>query len=291
MTESRNNQIKCRLIEDADREGVVDCLTRGFPWRRRSYWVAALVRLERRPTIADCPKYGFLLESQGRVVGVLLQIFSRRGEAGRSSIFCNLSSWCLDRDFRAFAAMLNAKATSRREVTYVNVSASPHTWKGIEALGFQRYCDGHFLCAPALSFVGEKAHVAAFSADSREAALLSAHEREVLAEHESLGCRSLVVVAGGAAYPFVFAPRRLVRLIPCQQLIYCRDMSDFSRFAGPIGRHLLARGWLLCLADANGPLAGLVGRYVLSRGSKYFKGPETPNLGDLTFTEFAFFGR
>ncbi|HLW92710.1 MAG TPA: hypothetical protein VKS78_15610 [Roseiarcus sp.] len=292
MTISPRNQVKCRQIEDGDREAVVDCLTRGFPRRSRAYWVAALDRLAHRPPLADYPKYGLLVECQAKVVGVLLQIFSRRGEGEDAPVFCNLSSWCLDPGFRGFAIMLNARATARKEVTYLNVSPAPHTWRGIEALGFRRYCEGHFVCAPVMSLPKDRGvRVRTFAEHAPEAARLSAREREILAEHAALGCRSLVVAAGETAHPFVLAPRRILHgLIPCHQLIYCRDVADFSRFAGPIGRYLLARGGLICLVDANGRAPGLVGTYLSGRGPKYFKGPGRPNLGDLSFTEFAIFG-
>ena len=41
-------------------------------------------------------------------------------------------------------------------------------------------------------------------------------------------------------------------VIPCAQLIYCRDLADFSRFAGPIGRYLARRGVPIAIIDSNG---------------------------------------
>jgi hypothetical protein len=92
------------------------------------------------------------------------------------------------------------------------------------------------------------------------------------------------------AYPFVFRPRLVKAVIPCAQLIYCRDIADFVRFAGPLGRFLARRGRPLVILDANGRIPGLVGLF--SRGSmpKYFKGPQRPRLGDLAYTEYALLG-
>jgi hypothetical protein len=44
-------------------------------------------------------------------------------------------------------------------------------------------------------------------------------------------------------------------------LIYCGDIANFVRFAGPIGRYLALRGRPLVIVDANGPIPGLVGVY------------------------------
>ena len=79
-----------------------------------------------------------------------------------------------------------------------------------------------------------------------------------------------------SAYPFVFRRRLVKSTIPCAQLIYCRDIADFVRFAGPIGRLLARRGRPLVIIDANGPIAGVVGWYSRGNMPKYFKGPQRP---------------
>jgi hypothetical protein len=76
----------------------------------------------------------------------------------------------------------------------------------------------------------------------------------------------------------------------CAQLIYCRDLNDFVRFARPVGWFLALRGSPLVLIDANGPIRGLVGKYFEGIAPKYFRGPVQPCLGDLAFTEAALFG-
>ncbi len=292
MTAAAQIQVKCRHIEETDLDRVAERLARSFPSRPLSYWSAALERMRRRPAIGDCPRYGLLLESGGRVVGVLLQIFFRRGEGDRAAVYCNLSSWCIDPQFRSYAVMLNSAATRRKDVTYLNVSPAPHTRPSIEALGFRRYCDGQFVGLPALSPTRKSgAKVVDFAPDRPEAELLAGYERALLAEHAAFGCRSLIVLADGAAHPFIFVRRwALRRTIPCEQLIYCRDLDEFVEFAGPLGRYLLVRGGAICVTDANGPLPRLVGRYLPGNGPKYVKGPATPRLGDLTFTELVVLG-
>jgi hypothetical protein len=74
------------------------------------------------------------------------------------------------------------------------------------------------------------------------------------------------------------------------QLIYCRDVADYVRCAGVIGRQLLRHGKISVLLDSNGPVAGLVGLFSRARGRKYFKGPHRPRLADLTDTELVLYG-
>ncbi len=291
MSTSKRREVLCRPINDEDIDAVIACLQRGFPERPRSYWERALERMGLRPAIDDHPRYGHALIVEGELVGVLLQIFSRRDGATGGSIFCNLSSWCVDKQHRGHSAMLHLTSVKRKEVTYLNISPAAHTRKTIEAFGFRRFSEGQIVLAPILSAARRKVRVVAFAAQGPEAALLTQNERQILAEHAAMGCRAIVCLEDGLAYPFVFQPRAVVRnLIPCPQLIYCRDVSEFVRFANPIGRHLLFRSGPFCLVDATEHLPGLVGWFFSGRIPKYFKGPVPPGLGDLAYTELVILG-
>jgi hypothetical protein len=291
MLASKRQDVRCRLIAETDVDAVIDCLRRGFPYRLRAYWARAMARMAERPALEGFPKYGYLLEDAGGVVGVILLIYSRHDDAAGSGVRCNLSSWCVDKKYRGYAVVLHATAVKREDVTYVNVSPAPHTRRAVEAVRFKRFCDGQIVFAPILSPARRNIRVVSFAAEAPESALLSPSEREILAEHAHLGCRSLVCVEGGVAYPFVFQRRAAFhRLVPCQQLIYCRSMDELVQCAGSIGRYLLLRAWPIFLADANGPVNGLVGKYFAEYGPKYFKGPAPPRLGDLSYTELVILG-
>jgi len=102
----------------------------------------------------------------------------------------------------------------------------------------------------------------------------------MLATHAGYGCLSVICTAEDGEHPFVFQARRIGRgLVPCAQLLYCRDMADIARFARPLGLFLLRRGLPCISLDANGPIEGLVGRYFDGKAPKYFKGPHRPRLG------------
>jgi hypothetical protein len=115
-------------------------------------------------------------------------------------------------------------------------------------------------------------------------------EYDLLRDHQSFGCLSLWCATAERAFPFVFMPRAVKGLVPCAHLVYCPDISDFVRFARPLGRYLAARGRPLVIIDSNGPIAGIRGRYFKGRMPKYFKGPHAPGAGDLAYTEAVMFG-
>jgi hypothetical protein len=282
--------IRCRQIGEADIAAVAALLGRGFPNRTRQFWTDALDRLARREPPPGFPKYGYLLESGDGPVGALLLICSTIPEGGRVATRCNLSSWYVEPAYRAYATLLVSQALGHKDITYTNVSAAPHTWPIIEAQGFLRYCDGVFVAVPMLKdlFGGEGARV--FDARQNPTASFDPAEQDILQRHAEHGCISLWCETATGAYPFVFQPRLVKRAMPCAQLIYCRDVGDFVRFAGPIGRYLARRGKPFVIIDSNGAIAGLLGTFRPGSMPKYFKGPQRPRLGDLAYTEYVVLG-
>jgi hypothetical protein len=283
-------KVRSRQINDADIVGVVDLLTRGFQLRTRDYWRRALEKLSSHQTPADVPKFGYLLESGGDLVGVILLIFSSIPGEASSKMRCNVSSWYVEPAFRSHASLLITQAIKNKSITYVNVSPAMHTRPIVEAQGFSRYSNGQFVAVPALSMNGLSGAVKVIGVETRPDVHFESSELDLLLAHREHGCTSLWAVTSERAYPFVFMPRVAKGCIPCAQLIYCRDIGDFVRLARPIGRYLAARGRPLVIVDSNGPIPGLVGRYIDGKAPKYFKGPDRPHFGDLAYTEAVLFG-
>lgn len=289
MVNEAQRPVRRREVGDADIVGVVDLLMRGFPGRPRSYWERGLRRMGERPAIEGCPRYGFMLDAGAGPVGVALTLFGAEEPKGEEPrIRCNLSSWTVDPAYRMQAPLLVASALKRRDVTYINISPAPHTWPTIEAQGFAAYATEQSLVAPALSPVREPAR-----AVSDPEAWRDLPEAPLLGDHAGYGCASLVVEAADGLHPFVFLPfrARSGRLrLPFMQLIFCRHLAEFSRFAGVIGRALLRHGALGVVLDGSPPAGGPPVLTRSARGRKYFKGPHPPRLGDLSYTERAIFG-
>jgi hypothetical protein len=289
MSSPGSTAIRIRQICEADVPAVAELLARGFRERPRQFWRQVFAGLSKHPAPEGLPKYGYMLESAGAAVGALLLIFSRRPIGDATTIRCNVSSWFVDPAFRSYASLFASKALSNRNVTYLNITPAPHTVPIVRALGYSQYSKGVFVAAPALQ-LSNGAGATVVGTDAPLTAQVDAFERDLLLEHAKFGCISLWCTAGGCAYPFVFRARVQKGIVPSAQLVYCRDVDDFVRFAGPIGRFLALRGRPLVLIDSNGPIPGLLGKYFDDRMPKYFKGPDQPRLGDLAYTEAAMFG-
>jgi hypothetical protein len=287
--------VRCRPIADGDAQAIVALLARGFaPRRTPQFWQDVIACLARRAVPADAPRYGYLLESNRAPVGALLQIFSKTpvrddDGSGTPELRCSVSSWYVEPEFRSYAPLLVRQALKRRDVTYLNTSPAPHTRPIAVAQGYAQYSNGTFVAIPLLGRAPNGA-CRIVATPSQPRAPFEPHEHALLEEHAAFGCMSMWCETAERAYPFVFRPRWIMRFVRCAQLVYCRDVAEFIRFARPLGVHLAARGWPLVMVDANAPIDGLVGRYFDGIMPKYFKGPAAPRLGDLAYTEAALFG-
>jgi hypothetical protein len=284
-------EMRCREIGTADIDGIVNLLTSAFRHhhRTRDFWVLAFKRLSEHSTPPGFPKYGYLLDCKGTPVGVHILIFSSILVNGETRIRCNTSALYVEPAFRGYAAMLVSRALRHKYVTYFNITPSPHILPMIEAQGYVRYCAGRFVSVPALSAWSSGSRVEAVAPEIYPDEDLSSYEIELLLTHANYGCMSLICSLANRRHPFVFMTRRKFGWVPFAYLAYCRDLEDFVRFAGPLGRFLARRGFPVVVLDTNGPVRGLIGRYS-GNFPKYFKGPDQPPLGDLAYSERVMFG-
>jgi len=276
--------IRCREIGTGDIDGIVNILSIGFPNRTRDFWMRAFMRLSEHATPPGFPKYGYLLECKGTPVGVHLSIFSSIFVNGETRIRCNTSSLYVEPAFRGYSPMLVSRVLRQKHITYFNITPSPHILPMVEAQGYVQYCAGRFVSVPGLCAWSYGSRVKAVAADTCLDEDLPPYETELLLAHANYGCMSLTCSSANGSQPFVFVTRRKFGLVPYAYLAYCRDLEDFVRFAGPLGRFLARHGFPLVVLDSNGPVRGLIGKY--SAGfPKYFKGPDQPRLGDLAYSE------
>ena len=269
-------RVRCRQIAEADLIGLAGFLAHGFPRSQLDDWHRGFKLIETLPPVEGMPRYGYVLESESGIVGVLLLISSRRPD-GR--IISNLSSWYVEPNWRTHSTLLVGMATKLKHVIYLNASPAPHTWRTLQAQGFHPYNFGRSAVFPALNF-GTGQVSESIPADLPEQSLLSAHR--------SLDCVSLVCEKDGKVSPFVFKPRRLDHPpIRMMELLFCRSTDDFVRCAPALARFFVKRGALGVILD--GKVSGMPAHYVVGKEPRYFKGPEAPSLNDLAFTEKVIF--
>lgn len=267
-------RVRCRPIADSDLDGLADLLARGFPDSRRSYWSDGFARWQHVPVVEDVPRYGYVLDGGIGPVGVILLISSKRGDR----IIANLSSWYVEPQWRTHSTMLIAVATKLKHVTYLNASPAPHTWRTLQAQGFEPYNFGR----SAIFALPGRGAVSEIIPDTLP-------EAQLLRDHRAMGQISLTVEKDGIVSPFVLKPRRLDKPpVPVMDVMFTRSPDDFRRCTPALARYFLPRGSLGFLID--GDMEGRLSHYVEGKEPRYFKGPHRPVLGDLAYTEKVIFG-
>ena len=278
-----------RKIGDDDLTDVVALLCEGFPRRTSEYWLAGLQKLAKRERPPDTEKYGYILTAENELRGVILTIPSVHEDGSERHVFINISSWYVQPPFRGSPAKeLYRRASCREGITYTNLSAAAHTVKTIKSFGFQEWTAGQMVA------VGVKRHRSALEKirilSSNKLEGVGSAETNLLADHESFGCLTFYLETPNSLSPFIFVRRRVMGLIPCAHLIYCRELIDLIQHGLAISSWLTMRGFPLMLIDASAPIEGLVGYYVDGKSRKYFKGPRPVKAIDHTYSEMALFG-
>ncbi|MGO9390102.1 acyl-CoA acyltransferase [Rhodoblastus sp.] len=280
-----------RQINEGDIPELVNLIINGFdPPHSRDFWNHFFSCLGRRSAPDGYPRYGYVLVHEGRLVGVMVLIYSTIWDNGVPKVRCNGSTAYTDREFRCYAPLLYLRPQKDKNVTILNITASPHTHKMVEALGFSKYTNGILAAIPLLSRKPTETSVRIVDAQVEPDAIFDARERELLLDHAEFGCTSIWCIADGRAYPFVFRPRKVKTIVPAVQLVYCRDINDFARFAKPIGLYLAKRFYFITLLHYRDPIPRLIGACYGKKTPLYFRGPNPPRLGDLAYTETSMFG-
>jgi hypothetical protein len=285
MAAAKGLALRSRQIVDRDLQTLASFLGRGLGYPSQ-YFSQVFDRLAGHSTPTGFPRYGYVLEAREKIVGAVLLIFSTIWSDDAPAVRCHVTSWFVEPEFRSYATLFLSKALGYPGVTYINISARPATLPIIKAQGFLPYSNGKFVAFPALNFRSRSKgdRVTIVDGDKNPNARFEPHELDLLKAHSGYGCICLWCETPERAYPFVFHQRLLKGFLPSVQLVYCRDIQSFVRFAWPLGLHLAARGRLSALIDSNGPIPGLVGKYIDGVEPRFYKGPR-PRLGDLSYTQ------
>jgi hypothetical protein len=274
-----------REITADDLEAVRDLLVEGFSLRSRDYWTKGLARLGSLPRVEGFPRYGFLVDADGAAQGVLLTITSDHGARGRRT---HLSSWYVREAYRHYALALFRQALDLENTTFVNPSPADHILPILRTFGFEPYTGGTVALDLRLALRGRSAGGAVRRLGIDGLADLPAPDARLAEDHLRSGCEVFRLQTAGRAGLLIHRRKWIRRALPCSQVIFA-DPELVLELAGPVMRALAARGSLVALCDVGQTREPAIGR-VFQRGIRYFKGPEPPPAGDLSYSELAIFG-
>ncbi len=287
--QQQKERVRCRPIAIGDLQSVAGLLSQGFG-RPKGEFLAALNLMSGRDIPDGAQRYGYCLDTGSRLVGAILLIASERETESGPAVFCNVASWYVIEDFRAYAQLLVSIALKHKHYTYTNVTPAPHTWDIVEKQGYTQYCGGLFFALAALKQPSPGVTIERFDA-ARHAGI---PQFDMLKRHQALGCEAVVARDAGRLDGMVFRRYRIrggKLALPAMFTLHAPDRERLIAIAGNLGRYFALRRLAPVLVmDADGKVEGLNGVFTARRGRKYFKGPHRPGLSDLSDTEYAIFG-
>lgn len=283
--------MKIRLITKDDLNAVLLLLCEGFPRRNHAYWAKALQHLDQRPEVAGYPKYGFLIEDQGAVQGVMLILTADLGPGFAGGLRSNLSSWYVRAPWRKFATFMLRAGLKAQGGCYTDLSPAPQVVQINAALGFAPYTGGSILLDARSAVTGGGGDVTFWDGktDAGLAAKLAPGLAAVARRHIGYGCTAMLLATQEGTHLALYRIKRLKKVLPAARFVF-GDPALLVASAGPLMRALLMRGVPLAQIDAPVGLQPRAGRLMPSRDLRYATGGTPPLAGDLLETEIAVFG-
>ncbi|HUG63467.1 MAG TPA: hypothetical protein VMP03_16595 [Methylomirabilota bacterium] len=268
------------LTDSHGHEHAIDHLRRWFPERDDEYWRRGLGRAA-KVLPSDRP-LGFMLESKGAVVGILLTFASRR--PGPAEWVVNLSSWYLDERAR-FAAPGILKRFVDSGDACTDLTPTPAVEQISRAVGFEKIADAtDFLPLPAYALLPASGASILTGEATRT---LPDDIRSLVADHADLGCISFALRLGEADHAIVVKPVRR-RGIATGEVVHA-DRTALLGGLPVVARHLLGRGIAVLAVDMMAKDKAPTVSIRRPRPPRLACGPFDPARIDYAYSEFVFF--
>lgn len=192
-----------------------------------------------RPTwTTSHPDHGFLLESDGRVVGVYAGFYSEAGGPDRQRAVCNLAAWCVLDEFRQHSLRLVRAMLAQRDRELTDLSPSGTVVPLNERLGFRHLDTSGALVANLPLPVPSGVRLVSGRAGIE--AVLTGGDLAAYRDHaDSAAARHVVVVADGRPCWVVFRRVRRKQVGLFASVLHVSDRAVFRAAAPAVYRHIL----------------------------------------------------
>lgn len=235
----------------------------------------------------DRPNYGFLLESEGKVVGCLLAAYSERIIRGRVERFCNRGPWYVEPEFRAYSLLLpHAFGQLRGPYTHTAFTPNPTSELTFRRSKY-RPLDTEFRVyfpwnrEPRSRLFGGRV-LTDLAALERE---LDPIDRRLLSDHRPFGLSHYLLQAPGESeYTYVIAQRRRFggrQIGWVSELLYVSNKAMAVRYFDRLKRAILWHDRAIAVVSDPRLLGGANAPAGLSRKRPRFFLSETLEADDI----------
>lgn len=200
-------------------------------------WADAL----RSPWAASPPHHGFVLRTDGEIVGAYLAYFSDRDVDGTPEKFCNLGAWCVLEPYRAQGLRLLMALLGMRDYHLTDFSPSGNVVPLNRKLKFTEL-DTTAALLPNLPWGSGRVRSRITEDPDELAATLTGADLRLYEDHRTAAAARHLLVRSGDEYCYVvFRRDTRKRIRAFASVLYVSDPDLFRRSLRRIGAHLLLR--------------------------------------------------
>jgi hypothetical protein len=228
-------------VVENDLPAVCRFLARGFNAEAApEIWMTAF----HQPWAAQQPNYGYMLQDNGMIVGVIGAIYSDQMIRGRQERFCNINNWYVDPAYRRHSILLLSRLLAQRGVHFTNLRPQPDVAAIFAKLKFQYIDDGRVTYLLNFPRLLPLRHSKVLVEPQAIGEALPAADAKVYRDH--MNCPGLIQVAVGShhdGFCHVAFHKVAVRHIPCIAVLHVSDPQIFFHHLSALrGRFLLGHG-------------------------------------------------
>ena len=239
------------------------------------------------PWTVSAPNHGYVIRSEGEVVGAYLAYYSERTIDGRTERFCNLGAWCVLDSYRAQGLRLLMALLRQRGYHFTDFSPSGNVVPLNRKLDFT---DLDTTTTLFLNLPWPTTGGARISSEPTEiASVLMGPERRIYDDHRAArAARHLLLLSGDESCYVVFRKDSRKRIRAFASILYVGNKPLFQQMIRPLGGHLLLHHGALATLLENRVVGGAPrGAIALSRSRpKMFKSDTlTPDQIDYLYSE------
>ncbi|ALN74683.1 hypothetical protein [Aureimonas sp. AU20] len=195
-----------------------------------------------RPTWAiEAPNHGFMLVSDGRIVGAHLAFYSERRSGESVRRICNLAAWCVLREFRFEGLRLLKTLLSQPNYEFTDLSPSGYVVPLNARLQFKPL-DTATALVPNLPWPARPGRVRIVSDPAEIEPLLEARDLDIFRDHRhAQAAHHLAIQARGRSCYVIFRRDRRKNLPLFASILHVGEPALFAQAGRHVFSHMLLR--------------------------------------------------
>jgi hypothetical protein len=236
------SQPELEPIRDSDLEEFCRFLVKNLSRERTA---AEWARAFQQNWGVEKPNNGFLLRSEGKIVGGIGAIYAKRMIRGKPEQFCNITSWCVLEQYRSQSMRLAIALTSQPDFHFTDLTPTEVVSKTLQFLKFRPMNERQAVWPNIPWPLAAASGVRTVTDGNAIAGVLSDEDRRLYEDHRHLDWLNHLAIGRPGDYCYVVYKKCRLRGLPGAYVLAFSDPERFLGYRLALGSHLLLRRGLL----------------------------------------------